>query len=532
MRLTVLCAIAFVVSSLALHAQDTAVVRAADGFQLPVGPSGTGAGYYIARGYRPNGHLGEDWNGLGGGDSDLGDPVYAIANGFVTFARNYHVGWGNVVILRHAYYEGFELKYCDSLYGHLLDFSVHEGEQVHRGQQIGRIGNNFGMYEAHLHLEIRKNIQIGMFRSSFLRDFSNYFTPNEFIAEHRACSHPNSMVKMPINTYPAVAPPVVAGPHVESPIIPLPHAGSAPTFAHVDPLPPQGSHSAFTVAPRVVTATPTPSPSTTTHESKPVAATAPATPAPTPTPTPAGKAPKITTLADAIAAASSTPKPRKGKKGVAVAATPTPAPGGESPKVALDDDSFENSHSHAVTPPAKLFKTGVSKATTASLANPTATPETPEKLAKKPAKSAEVASHPSTPPPAAGHPKIATEPAPENPTLNAAEIVANPGETGKLPLMRDLTPASTAEPTSRHNAKIPPPVAAAPGPTPALATNKKRKGTPTPGVRANDSPTAGTITSTPVLAPPAEASHNLTPITRTGSSFKIDRYGDLRGQGY
>ena len=195
-----------------LRAEDTAVVRAADGFQLPaVGPSGTGAGYYIARGYRPNGHLGEDWNGVGGGDTDLGDPVYAAAHGIVVFARNYHVGWGNVVIIRHAYYEGSELKYCDSLYGHLLDFAVQEGEQVHRGQQIGRIGNNFGMYEAHLHFEMRKNIQIGMYRSSFARDFSNYYTPSEVVTEHHICPKGNHMVNVPINTFPAVPPPIPGG---------------------------------------------------------------------------------------------------------------------------------------------------------------------------------------------------------------------------------------------------------------------------------------------------------------------------------
>ncbi|RYD62218.1 MAG: hypothetical protein EOP84_34825, partial [Verrucomicrobiaceae bacterium] len=57
-------------------ANETATVPLADGFDLPVGRDGTKK-YYKARGFRSNGHLGEDWNGEGGGDTDLGDPVYS-----------------------------------------------------------------------------------------------------------------------------------------------------------------------------------------------------------------------------------------------------------------------------------------------------------------------------------------------------------------------------------------------------------------------------------------------------------------------
>ena len=35
------------------------------------------------------------------------------------------------------------------------------GDVVKRGQQIGTMGNNRGMYAAHLHFEIRHNIKIG-----------------------------------------------------------------------------------------------------------------------------------------------------------------------------------------------------------------------------------------------------------------------------------------------------------------------------------------------------------------------------------
>ena len=193
-----------------LLAEETAEVRLADGFDLPVGKDGT-TKYYKARGYRPNGHLGEDWNGAGGGDTDLGDPVTATAHGVVVFAQDYHLGWGNVVILRHAYLEAGELKYVDSLYGHLNEIKVTLGAQVARGDLVGTIGNNRGMYAAHLHFEMRKDLRVGMFRSSYPRDFSVYWDPTKFVAERRVLDHGGGrLVSVPVNTFPATPPPIYA----------------------------------------------------------------------------------------------------------------------------------------------------------------------------------------------------------------------------------------------------------------------------------------------------------------------------------
>src|SRR6186713_1615194 len=133
-------------------ADDTASVRLADGFGIPVGLD-NGKKYYKARGFRPNGHLGEDWNGVGGGDTDLGDPVYCTANGLVVYARDYRAGWGNVVIVRHAFNEKGDVRYVDSLYGHLDRILVKEGQRLERGQKLGTIGTGHGRYPAHLHFE-------------------------------------------------------------------------------------------------------------------------------------------------------------------------------------------------------------------------------------------------------------------------------------------------------------------------------------------------------------------------------------------
>lgn len=176
----------------------------ADGFDFPVGKPNA-EGYYKSRGLRLRSpeHFGEDWNGSAGGESDLGAPVYAIADGIVTFAHNVRSGWGNVVLTRHAYRDtnGGEVKYCDTLNGHLNEIMVKDGQMLRRGQQIGTIGNNFGMYPAHLHFEIRHNIHIGMIRTSAACNRVNWADPSEFINKYRHLKSEWRSVAVPTGTY-------------------------------------------------------------------------------------------------------------------------------------------------------------------------------------------------------------------------------------------------------------------------------------------------------------------------------------------
>lgn len=180
-------------------------VNLADGFDFPVGKPNA-EGYYKARGLRLRAprHFGEDWNGRKGGNSDLGDPVYAIADGVVTFAHNVQTGWGNVVLTRHAYrdpYGGGKVKYIDTLNGHLDRILVKDGQLVKRGQQIGTIGTNFGMYPAHLHFEIRHNITIGMSRETVSADLTNWADPTQFINKYRHLNREWRAAIVPIGTY-------------------------------------------------------------------------------------------------------------------------------------------------------------------------------------------------------------------------------------------------------------------------------------------------------------------------------------------
>lgn len=172
----------------------------ANGFDLPVGRP-DGEGYYKARGYRANGHLGEDWNGKRGGDTDLGDPVYSIGNGVVVYAQNFGHGWGNVVIIRHVYEEDGQQRHIDSLYGHLDQIQTRYGVHVKRGQQIGTIGTGGGLYDAHLHFEIRKELRLGMARHRFPRDDRSYYSPTDFILARRRLATSAATGMVPIHTF-------------------------------------------------------------------------------------------------------------------------------------------------------------------------------------------------------------------------------------------------------------------------------------------------------------------------------------------
>lgn len=185
-------------------AAETVRMRLADGFDFPVGKPDS-KGYYKARGLRLRSpvHFGEDWNGLGGGDTDLHDAIYACADGVVTFAYDVRRGWGRVVIIRHPYRDPKtgQVKFVDSLYGHLRKMMVTLGDKVKRGQKIGTMGNNRGMYAAHLHFEIRHNLTIGMQRTSVPKTFKNWADPTKFIKRHRQLRKEFRLHAVPTGTY-------------------------------------------------------------------------------------------------------------------------------------------------------------------------------------------------------------------------------------------------------------------------------------------------------------------------------------------
>jgi murein DD-endopeptidase MepM/ murein hydrolase activator NlpD len=152
-------------------------------FDFPIGTE-HGAFSYNAQPFTENRHLGDDVNGIGGENSDLGDPVYAIADGRVLLAGEGGPGWGNIIIVLHAYEESGKRQYVQSLYGHLDTMSVEPAQDVKRGEQIATVGNANGRYLAHLHLEMREFVTpfIG---PGYRSDTRGWINPSEFIRKHR-----------------------------------------------------------------------------------------------------------------------------------------------------------------------------------------------------------------------------------------------------------------------------------------------------------------------------------------------------------
>lgn len=162
---------------------ELASIPTATRFDFPLG-SENGAMAYNAQRFTENHHLGDDLNGIGGEDSDLDDPIYAVADGLVLLARDGGPGWGNIVIVLHAYIENAERKYVQSYYGHVETMLVHAGDEVRRGQQIATVGTAGGRYFAHLHFEMREFVTpfIG---SGYREDTRGWLNPTAFIEAHR-----------------------------------------------------------------------------------------------------------------------------------------------------------------------------------------------------------------------------------------------------------------------------------------------------------------------------------------------------------
>jgi hypothetical protein len=152
-------------------------------FDFPVGRPNA-KGYYNAQIFGKNDHLGDDWNGVGGGNSDLNDPVYSIADGIVVHIKDHKGGWGNVIRVLHNKGSRKNPVYIEALYGHVRNTYVKPGQIIKRGQKIATIGTANGKYKAHLHLEIRSIINMPL-GHGYSKNTRGFLDPTRFIRENR-----------------------------------------------------------------------------------------------------------------------------------------------------------------------------------------------------------------------------------------------------------------------------------------------------------------------------------------------------------
>lgn len=142
-----------------LSAWDAVALPRAARFDSPLG-SEHGALTYNAQSFwamnekRGGHHTGDDLNGIGGMNTDLGDPVFASADGRVLYAAEPSEGWGKIVVLGHYAPDG---RHLQTMYAHLHRIDVAVGDTVARGDRVGTVGTANGYYPAHLHFEVRES---------------------------------------------------------------------------------------------------------------------------------------------------------------------------------------------------------------------------------------------------------------------------------------------------------------------------------------------------------------------------------------
>jgi hypothetical protein len=185
-----------------------APIPIADGFDLPVGDGAGGGDYVDAAGATHHGwyvatefgehyslgiHPGEDWNGRGGGNTDLGQPVKTMGAGRVLHARIEAQPWGGVITIEHHFYEAGGRRRLVSQYAHLATVEVRAGDLLARGQRIGSVGRDpDATFPAHLHFELRSDVSLSptFWPSSNGWDDAQvaaaYLPPAQFIAARRS----------------------------------------------------------------------------------------------------------------------------------------------------------------------------------------------------------------------------------------------------------------------------------------------------------------------------------------------------------
>jgi murein DD-endopeptidase MepM/ murein hydrolase activator NlpD len=99
----------------------------------------------------------------------VGTEIYATGDGVVAEVNSSRVGYGKHIQIDHGF--GYS-----TLYAHLHDFNVRQGQRVKRGDVIGFVGNTGTSTSPHLHYEVHRNSQAVNPANFFYMDL----TPDEY----------------------------------------------------------------------------------------------------------------------------------------------------------------------------------------------------------------------------------------------------------------------------------------------------------------------------------------------------------------
>jgi murein DD-endopeptidase MepM/ murein hydrolase activator NlpD len=81
--------------------------------------------------------------------ADVGEPVYAVADGDVIYAGDKLRGYGNVIIITHG-------QHLSSLYAHNSELKVKQGDHITQGTLIALMGSTGHSTGPHVHFELRQ----------------------------------------------------------------------------------------------------------------------------------------------------------------------------------------------------------------------------------------------------------------------------------------------------------------------------------------------------------------------------------------
>jgi hypothetical protein len=162
----------------------------ADEFDTPLRPP-DGEGAVISFPFQEKDNLGECWT-TAKGDAAVGEPVYSVADGWVSVAQDFESAFGKVVLICYRLPDGRWPPFVEVMYAELNSIDVKAGDFVKRGQKIGTLGNGFnGTYSvasggagASLRFEVRQTVGMGL-GPGYMANASGWLGPSDFITAHR-----------------------------------------------------------------------------------------------------------------------------------------------------------------------------------------------------------------------------------------------------------------------------------------------------------------------------------------------------------